>query len=264
MIEAIDAGNSDTKFYDGVQLRKFPSDIGFDYRERNLKQTHGEYDFEWEYKGQRGFAGTLAQFESYGAESQKGDTKAHFDAQLRILLALHQFSHDMDHYIVVGQPINTHTQAEKQAIKEMLCGRHDLTVNGVRRTLVIRRCEVAAEGVTAGILLPAKGIVRVIDIGSGTVNFGSLRDGRYIDRDSFSVKLGMNTNGNMQEAAFARVISLKTSGKWNKEDQVWVCGGGAPTLLPHLREYFPSAEMMQDPVFANVKAFYAIARKIYG
>ncbi|NOV01319.1 ParM/StbA family protein [Paenibacillus planticolens] len=263
MIVAIDAGNYETKYFDGVQLKKFPSDIGFDWRERRLEQLHGDFDFEWEYQGKRGFAGTLAKYESQCAESMKGDSKAHFDALLRILLAIHQFRRDSDVSVVVGQPINTHTNAEKKLIKEMLTGRHDLTVNGIQRSILIRRCEVAAEGVSAGVLLPKNGVIRILDIGSGTINYGTLKDMRKVDRDSFSSTEGLETFRNAHPEAIARMIALRAMTKWSKHDLVRVCGGGADALFRYLKEYFPCAELMQDSVFANVRAFYEIGRKLY-
>lgn len=265
MISAIDAGNYLTKFYDGRKLRAFPSLIG-EYRDRNLKQQHGEFDYEWEYDGQRGFAGTLALHESDCADSRKGESKAHPDASLRALLALHQFGEGIEHQIIVGQPISTHQESEKTAIKEMLCGRHELTVNGKRKIIVIRRCEVAAEGVTAGLLVPGGGLVRVIDIGSGTVNFGTLIDRRFNDRGSFTLGTGMETLRSVQPADFARQIALRALARgWKANDTVYLCGGGAGAVLAALRAYFPSVQMIEgEPSFANVKAFYLIARKVYG
>jgi plasmid segregation protein ParM len=263
MISAIDAGNSYTKFYDGTQLKKFPSDIGFDFRNRNLEQKHGEFDFVWEYAGKKGFAGTLAE-ESECGGSQGGDSKAHFDALLRILIAIHRFSSDSVHDIVVGQPISKHDPAEKQAIKTMLIKNHDITINGERKILVIRRCEVAAEGVVSGLLKPASGVVRVLDIGSATVNYGTLKDVRFIDKGSWTEMLGMNGFTHSNYEAISRAIAVKALNKWNKEDVVLLCGGGAETIFPFLKEYFPKIELMQEPVFTNVKAFYEIARKLYG
>jgi plasmid segregation protein ParM len=265
-IVAIDAGGDTTKIYDGRQVYQFPSSIGYDWRERNLSDQQGEHDFDWEYRGQRGFAGTLALYESDCAESRKGDSKAHPDALLRILIALHQFTDGIEHKIVVGQPIKTHTKEEKQLIKEMVIGRHEVTVNGRTKNLLITRCEVAAEGVTAGILTPGVGVVRVIDIGSGTVNFGSLIDRRFNDKGSFTLSNGMETIRSADPSAFGRQISLKAiGGGWKREDAVYLCGGGAGLLLEVVQEYFHRAQLLSvDPVTANVRAFYEIARKLYG
>lgn len=265
MILAIDAGNYETKFYDGRQLRAFPSLIG-EYRDRNLLQQHGEFDFEWEYDGQRGFAGTLALHESECADSQKGESKAHPDARLRVLLALHQFGEGVEHQIIVGQPISMHKEPEKAAIKELLCGRHEVIVNGKRKIIVIRRCEVAAEGVTAGLLVPGGGLIRVIDVGSGTVNFGTLIDRRFNDRGSFTLGTGMETLISVEPADFARQIALRALARgWKANDTVYLCGGGAGAVLAALRAYFPGARMIEgNPEYANVKAFFLIARRVYG
>lgn len=265
MISAIDAGNYETKFYDGKQLIKFPSVIAIDHRQRNLKDKLREFDFEWEYNGMRGYAGTLAMDESKFAESRKGDSKAHFDAKLRVLLALHQYSSSVDNNILVGQPIKTHTEDQKTEIKNMLIGRHELTVNDKRKIVVVRRCEVAAEGVTAGLLVQENTKVRVIDIGSGTVNFGTLINKRFNDLGSFTLTEGMETiNG--QFAAFARQIAFKAFARgWDKDEIIYLCGGGAEILLPYLKEYFPQVQILQnDTSFSNVKAFYMIASKLYG
>lgn len=266
MIIAIDAGGHETKFYDGQQICRFPSAIGYDWRERRIEAQQGEHDLEWEYNGQRGFAGTLALYESDAAGSQKGDSKAHPDARLRVLLALHQYAEGAEHRIIVGQPVGTHTAPEKAAIKDMLQGRHELIVNGSRRVLVVSRCEVAAEGVSAGLLVPGGGMIRVIDIGSGTVNYGTLIDRRFNDRGSFTLSTGMETTLTADSIAFGRQIALRAiSGGWRKGDAVYLCGGGAAGLTEALRAYFPLAQLVPgDPVTANVRAFYLIARRLYG
>ncbi|MGO4371974.1 ParM/StbA family protein [Paenibacillus sp. MCAF20] len=264
-ILAIDAGGHTTKLFDGSTARVFPSAIGYDWRERNINHQQGEHDIEWQYRGQRGFAGTLALHESECAESRKGDSKAHPDALLRILIALHQ-SDGIEHKIVVGQPIKMHTVEEKQIIKEMTIGRHELTVNGRQKQILITRCEVAAEGVTAGLLVPGGGVVRVIDIGSGTVNFGTLIDRRFNDRGSFTLTSGLETLRSVDTIAFGRQIAIRAlAAGWGKDDAVYLCGGGAEALLEALRAYFPKVQLIPgDPVTANVRSFYLIARKLYG
>lgn len=263
-MKAIDAGNNETKYYDGIILRKYPSDIGFDFRERNLDQKHGEFDFVWEYAGKKGFAGTLAE-DSECSGSYGGDSKAHFDALLRILIALHQFSNDLAHEIIVGQPISKHNPDEKQAIKEMLTGQpHDITVNDRRKIIVIRKCEVAPEGVVAGLLIPTKGIVRVIDVGSATVNYGTLKDMKFLDKESWTETNGIKTFTHENYEAIGRHFGVKAMKKFKKDDLVRVCGGGAELVFPYIKEVFPKAELIQDPVYANVKAFYEIARRVYG
>lgn len=265
-IVAIDAGGSTTKFYDGKDMTVFPSEIGYDWRERRIKSQYGQFDYEWEYDGMKGFAGTLAQYESDSSDSRKGDTKAHPDARLRVLLALHQFAEGIGHHIVVGQPIGKHNDTEKVAIKKMLEGRHDFSVNGNRKTIVIHRCEVAAEGVTAGLLVPSTGTIRIIDIGSGTVNFGTLINRRLNDKGSFTLSTGVETKLSDDTTAFARQIALRAiKGGWKEDDNIFLCGGGATTHLSDIKTYFKKTCLIDsDPVTANVKAFYLIAGRLYG
>ena len=118
MIVAVDAGNHETKYCSQYGVGKFPSVLG-EYRERRLEQRFSDYDMVWEYRGKKGFAGTLAKYESEFSGSIMGDSKAHEDAKIRILLALHILG-DTDYQIVVGQPINRHTPEEKLKIKVML------------------------------------------------------------------------------------------------------------------------------------------------
>lgn len=267
MIATIDAGGDNTKYCDGKQLIKYPSAIGFNSLERNLVGSRRPYDFEWSYEGKTGFAGTLAVDESEYAESRRDDSKAHFDCQLRVLIALHQFGSGVEFNIVVGQPIDSHTDAEKKAIRHMLQKRHEVTVNGCKKTIIINRCEVAPEGAAAGLLAPGSGTVRIIDIGSGSVNFATLQDRSYNNKGSFTFTEGMQSKRNMDFESFARQIGTKaTNRKWRKGDAVYLCGGGATDLLPYIkRDFFPYAQLIdKEPIFANVKAFYLLAEKIYG
>lgn len=270
MITAIDAGNHETKYCSQYGVGKFPSELG-EYRERRLEQKFGEHDMVFEYQGKKGFAGTLAKYESEFTGSIMGDTKAHEDAKIRILLALHMLG-DTDYSIVIGQPISRHAQEEKLAIKVMLLGKHTITVNGVTRTFTISRAEVAAEGGAAFWSNPRQGLVRVIDIGSGTVNGATLHDGRYIDKDSFTMLFGMDTNLSSDRDALVRGIATQALKKWRAKDTVLVAGGAAEMLLPAVRTYFPNAEALSPafkgkllhPVYANAVGFYQIARSVYG
>lgn len=210
-----------------------------------------------------GFAGTLAG-ESETAGNIGGETKAHFDAKLRVLLALHRFSKEKEFDLIVGQPISRHLPEDKKAIKEMLIGSHVLVVNGERKTIVIRRCEVAAEGIVAGLLTTSQGIVRVLDVGSATVNFGTLQDMNFMDLGSWSELLGMETFDEQNPVAIGRKIVTSAQRKWKPHDVVKVCGGGAEMVFPYIKPHFPNAELIKNPIYANVKAFYDLARKAYG
>src|SRR5690554_6109639 len=144
MILGIDAGNSEVKVCGEFGVIQFPSDIS-EWRERRLVSEGFPYDIEFEYQGKKGFAGTLAQTEGEFGGTQKGDTKAHEETLLRVLFALRNYSEHEHFKIIVGQPINRHTQEEKEKIKKLLLGNHVITINGVEKRFFINRVEVAAE-----------------------------------------------------------------------------------------------------------------------
>lgn len=273
----IDAGGENVKVVSRFGVAQFYSDIG-EYRERRLDEsTFGEDDMIFEYCGKKGFAGSLARYESELSVSLKGDTKAHYDAKMRVLLAIHRYSDDEVNNIVVGQPIGTYTKEEKEKIKDMLQGFHELTVNGKTKGFYIERVEVSPEGPVALLSDPKKGVHRVIDIGSGTINCSTLDDMRFIDRDSFTIPNGLATIRNKDKDSIARMIYANAvQYRWGKYDNVWLIGGGAEDMLNSIKLEFPNARVFSPkhrmktnikavkPIYANAVGYYEIARKLYG
>jgi plasmid segregation protein ParM len=153
----------------------------------------------------------------------------------------------------------------------MVKGWHTIIVNGVEKSFHIRNCEVAAEGVSSFYSNPTNGLVRILDIGSGTVNYSTVLDGRFIDKDSGTLPFGVNTNKTNNLQALSRGIATHTLKKWTPKDKVFVVGGIAETILPHLKGYFPNVEVLYpifnqqyiNPIFANAIAFYIVGVSIY-
>ena len=171
MILGIDAGNYETKVCDGA-ISKFPSALG-EWRDLSLR-SYNKYDFEYEYKGIKGFGGTLAKRESQLAFSKLGDTKAHEDALIRILLACSLYDEDIQ--LVTGQPIKS--KADKQKIKDMLLGTHKIKINGVDRKITISAVEVATECASFYTVKPVPNVT-IIDMGAGTINVAVIKDTAY-------------------------------------------------------------------------------------
>ncbi len=269
-IVGIDPGNEEVKFASRFGVGKFYSAIG-EYRDRNIEDTHGKDDMIFEIDGRKGFAGTLALAESEFSGSIMGDSKAHEDAKIRILLALHRLPVDA-FQIIVGQPISKHIPKEKDLIKSMLCKSHEVVVNDKKKVIRIHKVEVAAEGGAAFWSNPRKGLVRIIDAGSGTVNCASLLDGRYIDKDSFTIPFGCKTTKSNDTKEMVRGITAHTSRKWNKSDTILIAGGAAEKLLPHIKDFYHDTELMnpvyekeyKKPIYANAIGFYKIGLNVYG
>jgi plasmid segregation protein ParM len=271
----IDAGNYRVKICGERGLMDFISAIG-EARQINLQQIHGQDDMVFEYQGDTGFAGSLALYESEFGGSLMGDTKAHNDTKLRVLIGIHRYVtlygiEENTFDIVIGQPISKHNHEEKSRIKEMLKGWHTIIVNGVEKSFHIRNVECAAEGVSSFWSNPQSGLVRILDIGSGTVNYSTVLEGRFIDKDSGTLPFGVNTNKSDNLQALSRGIATHVLKRWNPSDKTFVVGGIAEQILPHLKGYFSNVEVLYpiynqqyvNPIFANSIAFYIIGVNIY-
>lgn len=269
MILGIDAGNFETKVCNGVEVFGFLSDIG-EYRERKLKDSFGKDDMVWEYKGEKGFAGTLARFESEFGGTIKGKTKAHKDAILRILIAIHKFGSE-NNKVIIGQPIESHYDEEKEKIKLQLLGEHKLKLNGKEKVFKIERVEVAPEGPSAILSNPVNGLVRIIDIGSGTTNFGTLYNLRKVDKDSFTEQIGTEITKNKDPKEMANKIIRIISGTWDLMDQIFLTGGGAERIYPHLKEHLINCKVLRPRLgnkvvqtkYGNCIGFYTIAKGLF-
>lgn len=278
MIIGLDGGNNAIKVFGEKGEMMFPSALG-EFRERKLTDSFSKDDMMFEFRGKKGFAGTLAQYESEFSASMIGDSKAHEELLIRVLLALHRYDDETNFNIVVGQPISKHTEKEKQKMKNMLEGSHEFILNNVKKVINILTVAVAAEGGSAFWANPKKGKIRLLDFGSGTVNGATLIDGRYIDRDSFTLKYGLNTIISEDVASMARAVSVQALKKWDNDDEVYVVGGGAEQMLQYLFEYFPQVQLLKpkvqikkgssiqmnflSPIFANAVGFYTIGKKVF-
>lgn len=276
MFLGIDGGNENAKLCGPYGVARFSSELG-EFRERNLIQRFSDEDMVVEYEGKKYFAGTLAKYESRLGGSRKGGSKAHHDAKLRILIAIHRYADDHVYDIIVGQPIGTHTPEEKEKIQNMLIGRHEITINDITKRFLIRSVNIAAEGASAAVADPKQGLFRIIDIGSGTINYATLNDMRYIDLESTTENIGLATVKSNDYGAISRTIANKAlDNGWSINDDIYLVGGGAEILLPHLKEEFNKCQLLKpkvkvgngiqlvNPIYANAAGFYTLAVKKYG
>lgn len=275
-ILGVDAGNSQVKVCGEKGYDIFLSELG-EYRDLKLTNTFLRDDMMYEYNGQKGFAGTLAQRESEFSGSMLGSNKAHPDMLIRVLIALHRYETTTrgSFRIIVGQPIIDHTDTFKGIMKAMLIKHHTFTLNGIQKSLTIERVEIAAEGASAYWASPKGGRVRIIDAGSGTVNIATNDNGMYIDKESDTLPFGLNTNISTDLDALCRRIAIHCLKKWKKNDEVYIVGGNAEGLLGPMRYHFPNVRVLTpqfvvngtashvSPIYANAVAFYNIAKKVY-
>lgn len=275
MIVGLDPGNFETKVVTAFGAFKSLSCLG-EFREFNIDKEFGKEDIIYKYKGQKGFAGSLAMKESLFKRQMAGDSKAHPDALIRTLIALHLFTDDLNYKIVVNQPIKKHKE-DKSKIIEMMQGKHQLEINGVTKEINIELVSVAPEGaVSYWALDRPRYVERIIDVGSGTVNAATIIDGEFIDLESFTLVFGANSEEVYQvDNLVAAIIAEATVKRWKKSDRISVCGGIAEVVAPLLKNFFSEVEVIKSklrlgnkiqiihPVYANAVGCYELACDLY-
>lgn len=282
LILGIDAGNHKAKVAGPYGTDSYRTAI-CEWFERDIIESHGDDDMEFDINGRKGFAGSIAVYEDeFGGGSMFGDTKAHEDTKIRVLLAIYRYGKKYgidvtDVSLVTGQPIISHKSADKQHIQDMLTGQHSFTVNGENVSFNIVEVAVGAEGSGAFWSNPEDGVIRIIDIGSGTVNAATINNKKYINKSSDTFNFGMETVNNKNLSSVARGINNNASKlNWHRADQVRICGGIAKDMLPHIQEHYGNAKLLQptlqegnhvtisSPVFANAIGFYKLAKGAFG
>lgn len=278
----IDAGNHRAKVVGAFGVDSFKTNI-CDWFERDVEEQFGLDDMEFEIDGRKGFAGSIAEHEDeFGDGTMYGDSKAHEDTKIRVLLAIYRYLNKYcPHFdriaIVTGQPIKRHKPSEKDEIKRMLEGIHEFTVNGKTKSIIIEEVGVAPEGSGAFWSFPTMGTLRIIDIGSGTVNAATIIDKHHVNNASTTFNFGMETVNNKNDIAnIARgIIRNTTKLKWNKHDKVLICGGISKEIAPYIIEHYTNATIMEPellkgngvmklhPIFANAVGFYELAKGAY-
>lgn len=251
----LDIGRNGVKAYNGNRTFFIPSVVG-EWRERRLESRRDD-DIEVTFEGERYFVGNLALNESEFARYMMTDNKAHADTLLLALTAIH-FAGQSVLNVTTGLPVELHTPDSKAAMRDLLRGKWDIEVNGEKRTIRIMDVKVAVEGGGAFWSAPADGLVRIIDAGSKTVNFVTMRSKRYVDRDSGTLPFGFNTNKTENPKQLAARIAGELGKKWSATDNVWICGGRAALLAELLRPYFTNARPMEQPLFANAIGFWRV------
>lgn len=283
LLLGVDAGNYACKVAGGYGVMTGRSSM-CEWFERDFDEDYGMGDdFEFVIHGRKGWMGTIASYEDqFGGGSIYGDTKAHEDTQIRVLLSIYRYIRDKCPgasvvSLVTGQPVKSHKDSEKAKIIAMLKGTHDITVNDERVRFTIDNVAIVAEGSGAFWSNPRMGKRRIIDVGSGTVNCVTIIDKRQNNNASGTFNYGMETiNKNTGLGGIARgIIRSVTELRWERSDSVSICGAAANELLPYIAQYFVNAETVTpkiqvfdgvqilEPVYANAAGFYEMARTAF-
>ena len=165
-----------------------------------------------------------------------------------------------------------HNETEKMNRIQRLLGEHTITVNGVKKTFTIMDVKVAPETAVAFWIKEPQGKTRFIDLGSRTIGYATTiyEDDvvRFIDTESGTFKgKGLEAlNEDYDQKALADYVCGRLMSMWNKNDTVYLLGGGAldEELVKNIQNYFSKAEVMDKPQIANALGMYLLGRVAYG
>ncbi len=280
----IDVGRDSVKVVTAQKKLQFKARVG-EWRDRKI--TFGG-NYEVEIDGEKYFIADLVE-ESFFGRQMLLNNKVQPETRILFLSALALAIENNDNFTVnTGIPIQQYTPESISEILTFLSGDYQVKINREYRKLNVQYITIAAEGEGAywdyvldetGKIIDnrnfsKKDIVRVIDIGSRTINFCTVAGEKLLDRDSGTLPYGILeiTNAmddeemsmeDIQEAMleeFTRRVLGDLSRKWLsrnlKKNIVILSGGGAILLQKYLRRYFPVVIVSNDPVFANARGFY--------
>jgi plasmid segregation protein ParM len=258
MLVAVDCGRSFVKVMTEHRSFMFPSKVSA-WRKRHFRQDL-DGDMEVDYRGMRWFVGQLAEREGEFTRQAMQDTKAVEETLLLTVTAVHQAGGAGNVSLVTGLPIAHYTEKERGAVKRLLEGDHEVTVNGRTSRFRIQRVYTTIEGGGAFFADPRSGLVRIVDVGAKTTNYATFRDKVFIDRESGTLPIGWETVRESNEREMADAIAGTVSKKWRSDDVIILIGGMAKRLERYMQGHFRYAFAAQDPQMANVRGFFQVGK----
>jgi len=218
--------------------------------------------------------------ESFCDRTMTTRSKIHLESLILFLTAVMQVSTSKDICcnVVTGVPVEQHDKETKLKFSQLLLGKHSLKVNHEAYEVNVGEVLIVPEGGGAywdavlgddGELRDAwlsNQKVRVIDIGSRTINYLTITRRKYSDKGSGTLDYGVLQLHNMNEKPtdqhaeqFARKIVADLSRRWQDYDEtsdaVLLTGGGSVLLESWLRPHYLLARMAANPVEANSRGF---------
>ena len=268
-IIGLDIGRDMVKIVTDNNRLTFPSRVG-EWRKMKLN-TGGDYELA--INGEKYFIGELAE-ESYFSRQMATESKITEETKILFLGAIALVADSRPISINTGIPVTQHTKETKKELTELLTGTYTLKLNkSESRTVTISDIGIIPESVGAywDMILSSEGngqnrsitykTVRIIDIGSRTVNYCTIKSKKYLDRDSGTLNYGVlefeNAKGG--EESFARRIIADLSKKWlnySDNDHILLTGGGSLLLEEYLTKHFNNSQIVANPVMSNASGFY--------
>lgn len=240
-------------WYPSYKGRGFKLHLGRDFRDTDisLKTTQGWF-----------FLGDLAIDESDDGARLMTLSKIHEDTQVFVVAAIAraivkgEIPNGSSIKITTGVPVNFFNKETKENLRELLCHMYHVEINGKPVMFYLNDILLSVEGVAAHRVLCNKknGLYRYIDIGSRTVNFGTVKNGNYIHKESGTLDYGFSEEKTPKD--FVRKVIADLSSKWDGfNEHTFLLGGGAKYCSLDFQQYCNQLMCATEPEWINVLAF---------
>jgi len=268
-VVSIDCGRRAVKAFNGQRALSIPAVVG-EWRERNVSEG-GNYSIS--INNEKYFVGDLAANESRFRREMVTQSKIHEETKILTLSALALMAVPGERIkLVTGLPVEQHTPDIKQEYIRLLSGRYDVEVNGTRSTIALGEDDIGItiEGGGAYWANNPGRMCRVIDLGSRTINALTIKNGKFIDVDSFTLNYGCieieNAGTDAAAEQLARRVYADLSRRWLnvKSEKILLAGGGALAMGNWMQEYYPTARIVEDPINANARGNYWLGCQRWG
>ena len=261
---SVDCGRQGVKAVSGNRRLFIPSIVG-EWRERKISEG-GEYEVS--INGQQYFIGELAERESRFRREMATRSKLHEETKALTLAAIAILAEHDNIKLVTGLPVEQYTKELKAEFTKLLTGYHVIEVNNTTKHFTLQPDDISISiegGGAYWTAMPGTNKCRVIDLGSRTINALTIYSNRFADLDSTTLDYGcleiQNAAGSEQAAEqLARRIYADLSRRWLdlKNELVLLAGGGSLLMERWLKEYFPGAKLVADPVYGNALGWYSM------
>lgn len=268
---AIDSGRYAPKIVmEGGYRDWFPAYVGTG-RELKLKNNYGDTDISIKTGDGWFFLGDRAKLESKDGARLRTISKLHIHTKLFVLAAigraiLNKKIPNGAHVIVtIGVPVDQFDREIKKQLHEMLVTPYVIEINDELINFMIQDINLSVEGVSAYKLLSnnRKGTNCFIDIGSRTVNFGVVIDGKYINQLSGTLQYGYTDRWKSKE--LSNKVFADLSEVWTDFSQpTYLLGGGAIYCSTDFMNHFSNLRCAVDPIFLNALTFWTIGEEMNG
>jgi len=271
-MRSVDCGRRIVKGFNGLdEPIIFSAKVG-EFRKLKLENKNQKWKVEISNLGKY-FVGDLAEKESYCDINNTEESKIHIETKILTLTALVLIGGNGP--VITSLPIDQFNQAEDMA--GLLKGIYTVKLNEaeikpviitdvtfVPESVGIFYSEAIQENGELDIALEEK--IRVVDIGSKTINYLTMEDYQYTAKESGTIQdlgciqfenAGVNKELYLKKAK-SELINRVPS--WKESDIILCGGGGSLKFKNELQKVFPLVRIVKNPVTANVIGNYKVVK----